>query len=414
MLEPNIENTQPAKPVGSIENTQPVSTNPINPGPVEPTAPMMGDESTPPLKEERVKHWPWIVLGVVLILILGALGGFIGYRAALALRSQASAEQIATTATEQFMLGLQEQAAGKYSVAQKRFEYVIQLDPNFPGAQEKLTEVMMAIAMAQTPTVTQVQATPTLTPTPDTRAEEDIFNNARQLMNDKEWAQALEVLDALRNKNLTYRAIEADGMYYTALRFRGLQKINAGNLESGLYDLALVERFAPLDIDAEGVRTWARIYLAGAAYWGARWDQVIFYFAQIYPYYPGMRDRSGMTALERYRIGLIRYGDQFAAQSKYCDAADQYEAAYQLGVDPTLDPTATAVYNLCHPPEPTQAIVNTPIPTLSPTPGQVLPSNTPVSSSPTPGPTNTPQPPTETPPDAPTQAPSDTPTAPAP
>ncbi|HMN63301.1 MAG TPA: hypothetical protein PJ988_23235 [Anaerolinea sp.] len=242
------------KPAGEIEDTQPVSTQPSNSVTDEPVLPVL-EEDTTPLPPGRVKQWPWILGGIVLILLLGTLGGFIGYRAALQMRSQASAEQIATAATEQFMLGLQEQASGNYGVARKRFEYVIQLDPNFPGAQEKLTEVMMAIALAQTPTVTPVQATPTLTPTPDTRAEEDIFNNARELMAAKEWAKAIEVLDALRNKNLTYRAIEVDGMYYEALRFRGLAKINAGNLEEGLYDLALVERFAPLDVDANGVRT---------------------------------------------------------------------------------------------------------------------------------------------------------------
>nr|HMN63300.1 hypothetical protein [Anaerolinea sp.] len=60
---------------------------------------------------------------------------------------------------------------------------------------------------------------------------------------------------------------------------------------------------------------------------------MIFYFAQIYPYYPGMRDASGMTALERYRIALVKYGDQLNGQGKYCDAGTQYEAAYQLGPD---------------------------------------------------------------------------------
>ncbi len=402
MLDPNIENTQPVKPVDEVENTQPVSTHPVQSGPVEPEIPILEDEDTTPLPEGRVKRWPWIVGGVVLILVLAALGGLIGYQAALKMRSQVSQEQIATVATEQFMLGLQEQSSGQLSIALKRFEYVIKLDPNFPGAQEKMTEVMMAIALAQTPTVTPVAATPTLTPTPDTRAEEDIFANARQLLSNKEWSKAIEVLDALRNKNLSYRAVEADGMYYIALRFRGLAKINAGNLEEGLYDLALVERFAPLDVDAEGVRSWTRIYLAGAAYWGARWDQVVLYFAQIYPYYPGMRDASGMTALERYRIGLIRYGDQLAGQGKYCDAEDKYNAAYQVGPDSALDPTATAVYNLCHPPQPTQP-ASTPTPTLSPTPGVIAPSNTP-GVVPTAGPSNTPPPPTAAPTQAPTQA----------
>ena len=387
MLDPNIENTQPAKPApgenpevtqpvttsGNIEYTQPTSIQPDAAGPLP--IPAAEEEDTTPKKPGRVRQWPWILAGIVLILLLGSLGGYIGYRSALQLRAAVSAEEIATIATEQFMLGLQEQAAGKYNLALKRFEYVIKLDPNFPSAQEKLTEVMMAIALSQTPTVTATTTLPTLTPTPDTRAEEEIFTNARDLVNNKDWFAALDVLDTLRNKNINYRTIEVDGMYYTALRFRGLAKINTGNLEGGLYDLALVERFAPLDVDADGVRTWTRIYITGAAYWGVRWDQVVFYFEQIAPYFPGLRDTSGITANERYRIGLLKWGDQLAAEGKYCDAVDKYEASYQIGPDSALDPTATEVYNLCHPPEPTQAPTETP--TATPTLGAPTPTDTP-------------------------------------
>jgi tetratricopeptide (TPR) repeat protein len=406
MLDPNIDNTQPAKITS--EKTQPIAV-PAAPKETNATAfeqvpaPGFSEELQPQAVDEPdttprkpLRRWPWVLGGILLILSLAAIGGFIGYRAALQMRSQANSAQITKMATEQFMLGLQEQAAGKFDIALKRFQYVISLDPSFPGAQAKLTEVMMALAMLQTPTVTMAASTPTLTPTPDTRAEEEIFTNARLLMNNKEWFKALDVLDALRNKNLTYRAVEVDGMYYTALRFRGLARINAGDLEGGLYDLALVERFAPLDVDANGVRTWARIYLTGAAYWGARWDQVVFYFSQVSPYFPGMRDSTGMTALERYRIALMKYGDQLSNAGKYCEAVDQYNASYQVGPDATLDATATAVYNLCHPPEPTQA-PQTPTPTITPTLNAVLPTDTPAVILPTETPTETLVIPTETP-----------------
>jgi tetratricopeptide (TPR) repeat protein len=406
MLDPNIENTQPAKPApgenpeitqpvttsGNTEYTQPTSIQPEPAGSAP--VPAAEEEDTTPKKTERVRQWPWILAGIFLILLLGTLGGYIGYRTALQMRAAVSAEEIATVATEQFMLGLQEQAAGQYDLALKRFEYVIKLDPNFPSAQEKMTEVMMAIALSKTPTAAAPTALPTLTPTPDTRAEEEIFINARDLVNNKDWFAALDVLDTLRNKNINYRTIEVDGMYYTALRFRGLAKINTGNLEGGLYDLALVERFAPLDVDANGVRTWTRIYITGAAYWGVRWDRVVFYFEQIAPYFPGLRDRSGITANERYRIGLLKWGDQLAAEGKYCDAVDKYDASYQIGQDSALAPTATEVYNLCHPPEPTQAPTETP--TITPTLGAPTPTETqPVVN--TEVPTETPTAPAETP-----------------
>ncbi|GAP07278.1 hypothetical protein ATHL_02148 [Anaerolinea thermolimosa] len=409
MSDSNLENTQPSRPTEDLEKTrvskaraensnlevtQPVvpPSSESNPPVAEWRPPLSEPDTTPPSRSGRPRRWPWVLGGLVLIFLCGALGGFLGYRAALNLRAQVNAEEVARVATEQFMLALQEQTAGKYDLALKRYEYVISLDPNFPGVQEKLTEVMMAIALAQTPTVTLPVATPTLTPTPDTRAEEEIFNNARQLLANKEWSKAIEVLDTLRNKNIAYRTVEVDGMYYIALRFRGLAKINAGALEEGLYDLALVERFAsPLDVDAEGVRTWARMYIAGASYWGVRWDQVIHYFSQIYPYYPAMRDATGMTAIERYRVALIKYGDQLASAGKYCEAYEQYQASYQVGPDSALDPTVTAVFTLCHPatatPQPTVPLTPTPtvetvVPTVeTPAPTQETPTEAP---SPTP------------------------------
>lgn len=405
MSDSNLENTQPSRPAEDLEKTRLSktrtespnleATQPVLATPSESTPPVVEThpsftepDTTPPLRSGRPRRWPWVIGGLVLILLCGALGGFLGYRAALSLRAQVGSEEVARVATEQFMLALQEQAAGKYELALKRYEYVISLDPNFPGVQEKLTEVMMAIALAQTPTVTLPVATPTLTPTPDTRAEEEIFTSAKQLLANKEWSKTIEVLDALRNKNIAYRTVEVDGMYYIALRFRGLAKINAGALEEGLYDLALVERFAsPLDVDAEGVRTWARLYIAGASYWGARWDQVIHYFSQIYPYYPAMRDATGMTAIERYRVALIRYGDQLASAGKYCEAYEQYEASYQVGPDSALDPTATAVFTLCHP------ATATPQPTVPLTPTPTVETVVPTVDTPTP----TPETPTEAP-----------------
>jgi tetratricopeptide (TPR) repeat protein len=404
MLDPNTDNTQPTRPDADVEETRPVSTSPEPPLPGQPPASAMDAAPTEPLPpSKRVRHWPWVVGGIVLVLLCGALGGVLGYHTALKVRAQVSAEQITTVATEQFMLGLQEQSSGQLDLALKRFQYVIQLDPNFPGAQEKLTEVMMAVALLQTPSPTAPQATPTLTPTPDTRAEEEIFNNARDLVANKQWAEALDMLDTLRNKNLTYRAVQVDGLYYTALRFRGLTKINAGNLEGGLYDLALVEKFAPLDVDADGVRTWARMYIAGAAYWGVRWDQVILYFSQIYPYYPSMRDATGMTATERYRIALMSYGDQLASEGKYCEAVEQYDASYQVGPDGSLGPTATAVYDECHGSEPTKT--QAPDATATPEPTTaIVPTATPSSS----GSTSTPAPTSEAPTAEPTEAPQPT------
>lgn len=281
-------------------------------------------------------------------------------------------------AATQYQLGLEEMNAGRLQVARKRFEYVIQLDPNFPGVAEKLTETMMKIAQTTAPTAVIPTLEPTLTPTPDMRGEEEIFNNATQLIRAQDWQNTITALDSLRNRNLTYRTIEVDGMYYVALRQRGIQKILAGDLEPGIYDLALSERFGPMDKEADGFRNWARMYILGSSFWEIDWAEVINYFGQVYAAMPNLRDGSDWTAAERYRIGLINYADSLAAKEDWCNARDHYNLAFAIANDPAVAPTATAVQLICAPPTatptPTLAaplITETPIVTVTELPTEV-------------------------------------------
>jgi len=313
-------------------------------------------EDTSPIKIGKQKkpkgprRWPWIVLGILLMFVITAVGGYLGYQQALTDRAAEAEKQKKVLAATQFQLGIADQEAGRLELARQRYEYVIKLDPVFPGASQKLTEVMVAMSTVKIDTPTPVP-TPTVQPTQDLRGEEELFNQAVALLNAGEWQTTIEVLDALRQRNLQYRAVEADGIYYTALRNRGVDKITKkGNLEGGLYDLALAERFAPLDKEAQGYRTWARLYITGAVYWGLDWQKVIEYFAQIYPTFPNMRDGSGWTAADRYRIANVRYADTLLAQEKWCEADGYYQNALAVGGDEaSIAPTATKVRKLCAP-----------------------------------------------------------------
>jgi hypothetical protein len=256
--------------------------------------------------------------------------------------------------------------------------------------------VLMAQALTPTP-----EPTPTLEPTPDMRNEEQLFDQIKQDLVDRNWAGAIGDIETLRNMNLEYRAIDVDGLYYIALRFFGIENIlNQGQLEVGIYNLTLSERFAPLDLDAINYRNWARQYITAASFWGVDWAQVVTYFADIYPALPNLRDVSGMTATERFRIASIKYGDLLMTQEKYCEAQIQYQNALNLYNDPTVQATATTAADWCaNPPgqEPTSAKTFTP--TLTPTVGgeiTVTPSPTEIIP-PTATPTPTPVPNTPTP-----------------
>jgi tetratricopeptide (TPR) repeat protein len=322
-------------------------------------------------KKPKQKRLIFILIGVLLLIIGSGAGWYFGSQQGQLLRTQQRDNVEFEVVKTQFELGVRELEEGRYENARKRFEYVIRIKPDYPGAQEKLTEVLIAQLIVNTPTPVPI---PTLTPTPDFRGEQELFDQAWQFILAEDWDQAISTLDLLRDKNLQFNPVEADGMYYIALRNRGVRRIlQEGSLEPGMYDLALSERFAPLDNDADGYRTWARYYLTGASYWGIDWSQVVAIFAQIYPSFPNLHDSSGMTAQERYRVGLIKWGDALALQEEYCLAQEKYELAFMLFVDESVSPAATAIFEACEKskePEETEAppVTQTPTPTLSTTP----------------------------------------------
>jgi tetratricopeptide (TPR) repeat protein len=319
--------------------------------PIQILQPQMDDEEP----ERKPRIWLWIIVGILVTIILGGIGGVLGYYSAVQMKRSQQAVAVAYNATTQFQLGLQDMTDGRLETARSRFEYVIELDPSFPGAQDKLAEVMLKIAMVKTPTP-EPTATVAFTATPDMRGAEEIFNTAWSYYVNKDWEKTIETLDALRRADIKYRALDVDGMYYIALRFRGIDKIlQQGSLEPGMYDLALSETFAPLDRDATNDRNWARYYVTGASFWELDWQKVLDYFGQISASLPNLRDGSGWTAMERYRIASMRYGDQLSKNGQYCDARDYYQQSLSVGVDPKLVPTATAAENKCSPPVATAA-----------------------------------------------------------
>ncbi len=129
-------------------------------------------------------------------------------------------------------------------------------------------------------------------------------------------------------------------MYYFALRNYGYDLIvKQGNLEGGIYQLTLAERFGPLDRDTNGLREGARYYLIGASFWELDWPQALSYFNQVAGY--GLWDGT-MTVSERIYFASMRYGDQLFADGQYCDALAQYDNAQAIN---TLDQAAAQNYD---------------------------------------------------------------------
>lgn len=258
---------------------------------------------------------------LVLIVALG-LGSMAGYGEGVTERISAQGTKIAQQLGDQIVLVQQDIDAGRYSVARQRLEFIIQQDATFPGAADKLAEVLVKQAITPSPVPT---ATATVTPTPDMRNQEAIFAQAQQQYDSKDWTALMGSLDSLRKADPVYKVAIIDGMYYTALRNRGVDQIlgtdayKTTNMEGGIYDLTLAERFGPLDGYADGLRNFTRMYIVGASFWDVNWPQAVNYFRQVNQFAPNLRDSSNVTASQRLNQALLKYGDELAKNSKLKD-----------------------------------------------------------------------------------------------
>ncbi len=323
------------------------------------------EERTPNRRGSALRS---VFIGLVLLIAIAAASAYAGYSSGMQQRQSAAATQTAADIQRQYELGLQDLESKRYDLARQRFEFVLEHDPNYPGAVDKLAEAMLALNATATPTVVP---TPTVTPTPDLRGEQELFTQAQAALQDEDWDTAINTLLTLRKRNPAYETVKVDDMLYIALRNRGVQKIlQDADLEGGTYDLALAERFGPLDAEAKSYRTWVSLYVTGASFWEIDWGQAAYYFGQVAPLAPNLRDASGMTASQRYLIAVQHYADYLMDNKEWCKAEEQYNIAQSLGAD--VGKNLTRAHNKCSPP------------TKTPPPATPTPESAPENPTPTP------------------------------
>lgn len=296
-------------------------------------------------KPWRGRAFLYTALGLIVILVLAILAG---YASGISIRKSNQSSTISQQLGEQFQYALVDIEFQRYENAKQRLDFILAHDPNFPGVQEKLTQVLVLMNQP-TPTIT-----PSLTPTPDFTGAEQAFAQAQAQIAAGDWSGALGTLDQIRKLDPTYKTGQVDGMYYFALRNYGYQLITQqGNLEGGIYHFTLAERFGTLDRDANGLREGARYYLIGASFWELDWQQAIFYFDQVYRGWSGLWDGT-MTATERFHQASMRYADQLVEQGQYCDAVTHYDNAQAIAaLDAQAQEGYERAFRECFPATPT-------------------------------------------------------------
>ncbi len=310
------------------------------------TQPIKVDD-TQSLKVKKPMLWRVILTGLLLTLLLGVAGGALGYRQGIADRLALQQEDLISEAALQYQYGLQQMTNGNYELARTHLEYVLKIYPEFPNLAEKYTEVMVKIAQSGQPSAAPAA---TATVARDTSNIDALFNQALQEVQSLQWSAAMQTLEALRNTDYTFRTLQVDGLYFTALRYRAVEMIiKEGNLEEGLYFLSVLARYAPLDHAAVNYSNVARLYLTGASFWDLDWEKVVFYFEQLYAALPGLYDGS-QTATERYLTALEMYGDQLMSKKDPCGAVDYYQKGLNIKPLESLQAKYNKAYKECHPP----------------------------------------------------------------
>jgi tetratricopeptide (TPR) repeat protein len=313
-------------------------------GNTQPIQPIKEDDTQPIKPIKKSPRWRSILLSIMGVILLLLVAGFGGYGRGILIRTNTESQLKSKQLAEQYQYTLVDEQFGRYEAAKERLDYIIQIDPSYPGAQNELAKVLVQMAI---PTAT---LTPIPTSTPDLRGEQSLYATAQQLIAAGDWVNALTELDQLRKQDRNYNTSQVDGMYYYTLRNYGVNLIQQqGNLEGGIYELTLAERFAPLDRDSNGLREGARAYIQAASFFGVDWRQSVAYWSQVAGGWPSLWDGS-MTAAQRYQISLMRFGDQLVKQADYCGAYDQYKVAQSIGnLDNDATKGANQAYQQCYP-----------------------------------------------------------------
>ena len=398
MNTPHLDDTLPTPlktESGKSQDSAPLQASQAGQEDSPPPQPPAGDLAPATGRPGRRTWIYFLIVGLLTLLTIAGMSAFGGYRSGMYERARIESTQLSQLVQEQFNMGVADMEARRYDLARQRFEWVIQQDPGYPN----VTEMLALVLLEQNTTATSTPApTPTLTPTPDQRSVEELYTQSKQLLVSGDWSAAIDSLLKLRKDAPDMHPIEVDGMLYVALRNRGVDKIKNSDLEGGTYDLALAERFGPLDAEARNYRTWSELYVTGASFWEVDWGKAVEYFEQLILTAPYLMDGSGWTSTDRYRISLAKYGDFLATQGMYCEAYERYQASREIREDPVLEPTATFMHEQCFaPPEP-EPVEETPTPTPT-LEGDIVPT---LESTPIPTQEATPEAPTEEAPASPT------------
>lgn len=395
MSKKNLDDTQNLKPEPIPDGTKPVRTGrkifkdqPISESVKNDESALIDQAETMPIKPSTKKESPvdqlrqdleleavkeekpakkrrgkWVWLGILIMLVITAMGTGYGYWSAMQSRKAHETNQRLELATTQFVKADQDFTNGNFEMASTRLQYILTIYPDYPGLDEKLKEVLTAISISQpNAPVSENTAEPAFTPvaTKDTSVVSVLFPQAQAQLNASDWQGLYDTVTKMRDIDPSYQAIKVDGFYYYALRYTGITKIQNGQLEVGLYYLSMAEKIAPLDADVESWRNWAGMYQIAGSWFGVNYQKATEEFQKVARDVPNLMDASKITAKQRYIKSLEGWGDTLMKMGDYCNAVIQYQNSKDLFANDAILAKWTQAQEYCaNPPA-------TPTPTVDP------------------------------------------------
>jgi len=188
----NLDEAKPIQP--DIEKDEESLAQAVESSPPDEGFPHLETEGEPPKKKSK----PWVLrifFGILIFLLIVALGAVGGILKGTNDRVRYENEIVGTAISDQFVRGLIDMQNENYEIAIERFKYILNYDPNHVGAQDQLTKALLELgARGSLPTLTP---TATLTPTPDFRNEQELYNQALAYSSAQDWDNLIATLDDL-------------------------------------------------------------------------------------------------------------------------------------------------------------------------------------------------------------------------
>ncbi len=289
----------------------------------------------------------WAVLAFLCLALVGCVTLAIAAPAGLGFVAGYSQLQTQNheNAIQHFERGLGYLAENYPELAYTEFEIAVRYDGAYEPARQKVQEMEATFSGGTTGTPEE------------NRVAAVLYDEARGLVTNKQWDDAINRLEQLRALNVNFRPQEASDLLFQAYVAAGKDAITAGQIELARerFDSALTIRTG--DAEVQRQRDLAELYLDGQQAVGYNWPVAIQKFSALYQADPNYDD-----VKRRLADAYTQYGDLAMKQNASCLAAKEYDAALAVSKDALVTDKRTQAMALCR-----QAIVATPTP--SPIPG---------------------------------------------